>query len=451
MYLISRDVSAIGSLPELSARLGEPALEALGQSMLAGEPGSMGIPWGGLDRLALYMPLAAKGLSLAVLIPEETLSRPLKMLGRQIIVLTLGLILLTAAGLYGITRATLRPVRSLMNMAERLARGDFSADPPPARKRFFPGRPAIPLRLDESGRLIRAADILRQALRQRLEDLTLAAAARERLTSELALARDIQEGVRPRILPQADTLELAALLRGIHPVSSTLYDAFFRSGRSLCCILADVVAQGIPAALFMGRIIPLLRETLLAGALPGQSLETVNKILHIGQKAPEPPIFAHILAGTLDTVSGVFSWAGAGPSLPILLRGGGATLMSGARGDPLGMRPRSVFPTRSLRLLAGDALFLATDGLGLARSSDGVAYRQERLFSFLSARAEAERRRAAGGGKDAPGAFTRGEALLRAVLEDVADHAAPEDPREDVALLLLQWKGLGGKNFLRGN
>ncbi|MDR2075885.1 MAG: SpoIIE family protein phosphatase [Desulfovibrio sp.] len=441
LFLISRDVFAVGSLPELSARIREPALEALGRSMLAGEQGDMVIPWGGMDRLALYMPLATKGLSLALLIPEETLSRPLKMLGRQIIVLVLALILLAVAGLYGITRATLHPVRSLMNMAERLSRRDFSADPPPARKGLFPGRSVAAVRLDETGRLLRAANTLRLALRQRLEDLTLAAAARERLSSELALARDIQEGVRPRILPQTDSLKLAAVLRGIHPVSSTLYDAFFRSGRSLCCILVDVVAQGIPAALFMGRVMPLLRETLLAGSFPGQALETVNNILHIGKEAVEAPVFAHILAGTLDSVSGVFSWAGAGPSLPVLVRGGRATAMNSARNDPLGMRPRSSFPGQSLRLLPGDMLFLSTEGLGLARPPDGVPYREARLLSFLSARAEAGRRQISGTGEDPREGFAWGEALLRAVLEDVARCAAPDEPREDAALMLIHWKG----------
>ncbi|MDR1360178.1 MAG: SpoIIE family protein phosphatase [Deltaproteobacteria bacterium] len=444
IYLISRDISAIGPLPELSARLGEPALETLGGAMLAGEQGSMVIPWGGADRLALYMPVAAKGLSLAMLIPEETLSRPLKMLGRQIIVLTLGLIVLTAAGLYGVTKATLRPVRALLNMAGRLSRGDFAADPPPARKRFFPAASADPARLAEPGRLIRAANSLRLALEQRLGDLTLAAAARERLTSELALARDIQEGVRPRVLPQAETLELAALLRGFHPVNSTLYDAFFRSGRSLCCVLVDVVAQGIPAALFMGRVMPLLRETLLAGGPPGRSLETVNKILLIGKNKPEPPIFAHILAGTLDSVSGVFAWAGAGPSLPVFLRGGRAAILNSAREDPLGLRPDSSFPTRSLRLLPGDALFLATDGLGLVRSPEGVAYRQSRLLAFISARDAAQRLPSAGEEKAAGAAA---EDLLRAVLEDAAEHAAPDSPGEDAALLMLRWKGPRRRDF----
>jgi serine phosphatase RsbU (regulator of sigma subunit) len=144
-------------------------------------------------------------------------------------------------------------------------------------------------------------------------------------------------------------------------------------------------------------------------------------------------------------VSGVFAWAGAGPSLPILLRGGRATILNSAQEDPLGMRPHSSFPTRSLRLLSGDALFLATDGLGLASSPDGLPYRQTRLFSFLSARADAHRRQPAGGKKEAEAAW--GEGLLRAVLEDVAAHAAPDDPREDVALLLLGWKGRRRRDF----
>ena len=150
----------------------------------------------------------------------------------------------------------------------------------------------------------------------------------------------------------------------------------------------------------------------------------------------------------LDTVSGVFSWAGAGPSLPILLRGGKAVAMNSAQADPLGMRPQSSFPSESLRLLPGDALFLATDGLGLARSPEGIPYRDARLFAFLSARAGARRQRdmEKEGAENAAG----GEALLRAVLEDAAAHAAPDGPREDVALLLLRWKGLRGKNLFAG-
>ncbi|MDR2162205.1 MAG: SpoIIE family protein phosphatase [Desulfovibrio sp.] len=442
-YLAPKNVYYAGTLLDLSEDMGEPALQELGRSMLAGESGSMVIPWNGAERLALYLPLAAQGISLAVLIPENILTRPVKMLNRQILALMLGLFFLAAAGLYAITRSMLRPVRSLMGMAERLSRRDFRADPPAGRKLSFWSAAAAAPPPDEPGRLIRAANALRLTLKQRVEDLTLVAEARERLTGELALARCIQNGVRPKTLPRTKTLETAALLRTAQPVSSTLYDAFFRTGNNLCCILVDVVAKGIPAALFLGRVMPLLRETLLAGASPGRSLETVNKVLFLGKKRTEPAIFAHVLAGTLDAGSGLFTWAGAGPSLPILLRGGARTL-DGSRGDPLGLRPYSFFPSHSLFLQPEDSLFLATDGLGLVASPQGVLYREKRLASSLSEWQAVPGQVGggpAGGDRRKEAEILQGDAFLRRLLKDVADHAYPDDLPEDIAMMLILWKG----------
>ncbi len=392
----------------------------------AGDSGESARPVNEKHRVAVFVPLAPTGFFLSVLIPEKALFGPLNRLTRMLFLLALAALAPAVWSLHATTKGMLRPLEYLTAMAERLSQGDFAPGGGAAGK-TQPAHPRPRAGGDEPGRLMRAADSLRLALKQRAEDLTLAASARERILGELALARAIQEGIRPGEMPRAANLDAAAHLHVAQAVCGDMYDAFFRSPHELCCVLSDVAARGVPASLLMGRVMPLLHETLLSGMAPGMALETVNRTLSIGGKDRAVTDFVGVIAGVLDIRTGLFTWAGAGQPPPLHCSAASVTELPWSENMPLGIRRDARYRDLEVRLRAGDGLFLASDGLCTARSGEGLLYGESRLAATLRS--------------FAPGGRADCEALLRAVRDDVLAHTAPDGPQDDIAMLAVYWRG----------
>jgi sigma-B regulation protein RsbU (phosphoserine phosphatase) len=326
---------------------------------------------------------------------------------------------------------TQRSLGCLMDMAARLARGDFEPYGSGSGKCALLYADAVtrPLaELDELGRLMCAADALRRALKQQVRDLILVAAVRERILGELTLARTIQEGLRPKNMPVSETLDTAGRLYVAQTVCGDMYDAFFRVPHELCVVLADVAASGIPASIAMGRVMPLLREVLLAGAAPGAALEIVNRTLLVHEEKAGGEPFISVLAGILDMNTGCFSWASAGQRPPLRIGDGSVRELPWSHDVPVALVQNARYRNLETRLRAGDTLLFATDGLGVALSQTGEAYGEARLFAFLR-------------DFDAIPQHHGCAKLLRAMHDDVMRHAAPLRPQDDIALLAARWAG----------
>src|SRR5205807_6644669 len=82
---------------------------------------------------------------------------------------------------------------------------------------------------------------------------------RERLESELRLARDIQQSLLPQQLPDISGADFAAISRPSEWVGGDYYDVIeLGEGRVLLAI-ADVVGKGVTAALTMSNLQAALR------------------------------------------------------------------------------------------------------------------------------------------------------------------------------------------------
>ena len=379
------------------------------------------------QRTAVFTPLVPEESYLGVLVPEKMLFGQVDALVWTFLLLTLAAVLPAAWSLHATTRGMLRPLEYLTETAARLSRGDFEAPGGFAGGRALPVRARGRAGADEPARLVRAADALRAALKQRAEDLTLVATTRERILGELALARAIQEGIRPREMPRAANVDTAAHLHITRAVCGDMYDAFFRSPHALCCVLGDVASRGVPASLLMGRVMPLLRELLLSGMTPAAALETVNRTLCAGAKSSAAADFIGAVAGVLDIRSGHFTWAGAGQQPPLRFNASSVQELPWSEDMPLGIRRDARYRTLEIQLHTGDGLFFASDGLHSAPSGDGRLYGENRLVEalrqFTSETTERDCR-----------------SLLRAMHEDVLAYAAPAGAQDDIAMLAVRWK-----------
>lgn len=428
MYLTKREEFAAGTPDSLEAGSGLASLAALGGRASAGKSELISLSWDGEQQVAIVAPLAPRGMSLAVLIPEKTLFGQLNDLTRKLFLFALGSLALAVWSLHATTRGMLRPLEYLMNMALRLSRGQLEPYTGGTGQAFVLATGGSRTEKDEPGRLLHAADALRLALKRRVEDLTLAATARERMLGELALAREIQEGIRPKDMPRATNLDTAARLHVTRAVCGDMYDAFFRSPHALCCVLGDVAARGVSASLLMGRVIPPLHEALLSGMTPAMALETVNKTLLAGGTAAGTTTFVSIVAGVLDIRTGHFTWASAGQPPPLHIRAASVRELPWSEDVPLGVRTGVRYRNLDVQLEAGEGLFFASDGLSTARSGTGRLYGETRLAEALALFSSDWR-------------LFSCEALLRAMYEDVLAFSSPDGPQDDIAMLAVHWRG----------
>jgi serine phosphatase RsbU (regulator of sigma subunit)/putative methionine-R-sulfoxide reductase with GAF domain/anti-sigma regulatory factor (Ser/Thr protein kinase) len=209
---------------------------------------------------------------------------------------------------------------------------------------------------------------------------------RERLETEVQLARQIQETFIPKQLTAPQGWDLAARWRTALQMGGDFYDVINLPDGRLGLFIADVADKGIPAALFMALTRTLIRAAVLQTDSPAGALMQVNNLLY---PDCEQGMFVTAVYGALDPQTGRFTYANAGHNPPLLVRSSpakepGTTIESLTRtGIALGVIERAEMTERSLELAAGDRLVFYTDGITEAFSAAGEVFGDARLLNVL--------------------------------------------------------------------
>ncbi|MDR6974029.1 PAS domain S-box-containing protein [Streptomyces sp. 3330] len=248
--------------------------------------------------------------------------------------------------------------------------------------------------------------------------------ARERTT-----ALTLQHSLLPRGLPGQAAVEVA---HRYLPSGSTAgiggdwFDVIPLSGSRVALVVGDVVGHGIPSTATMGRLCMAVR-TLADVDLPPDELLTHldDLVTHLAgyQEAADDEVAelgATCLYAVYDPVSRRLAVAAAGhPAPALLLPDGRAELVRMTTGPPLGVGGLP-FEAVELELPEGTVVALYTDGLIEDRDRD-----VDRATGELC------------------GALTAPAATLDALCDIVLKEVLPEEPSDDVALLLARTRALG--------
>ncbi|VIO72003.1 PP2C family protein-serine/threonine phosphatase [Bradyrhizobium ivorense] len=238
----------------------------------------------------------------------------------------------------------------------------------------------------------------------------------ERLAQELQAARALQLAMLPRQFPSCSPshpIAVHAVMEPAKEVGGDLYDCFYAGEHTFCFLVGDVCGKGASAAMFMARARSLVRITVnlwrqwRADDLdPGALLDAVNRELC---QDNDDCMFVTMFLGLIDTHSGLLSFANAGHPRPHLIASSGETGQIDAKAAlPLGVRREARFPTLTLQIHPGDALFLCSDGVFEAANGDGELFSVERVGQLLRQAAAAEPLEMVRIIKDAVDAFTGG-------------------------------------------
>lgn len=400
----------------LAEATGDEDLRKLGQRLVDGGEGFVRftVPGDGERGWLAFSPVPRTGWSLAVFFPRSVLLAEIMQLSRvQGAIALMGFAVILMVALL-IARSIAGPLTRLEDAAQAIASGDLESPLPPVRS------------TDEVGRLTVAFGSMQSELKRTMATLAETAAARERIESELRIARSIQMGLVPKTFPpfpKREDVDLYALLEPAREVGGDFYDFFLLEDHQLCLVAGDVSGKGVPAALFMAVVRTFIRAMAREVVSPAELMKRVNDEM---ADQNDSCMFVTLFFGLVDLSTGDFSYALGGHEPPIRVDSAGqASPLEPLEGALVGVMDGVDFVEAKMKLDPGDVLVLFTDGVTEAMNGDQVLYDRDRLLEAV---------------RKADGTAEQYVASIRA---DVARFVGDAEQSDDITLLAFRYLGHG--------
>lgn len=392
---------------------GDPEMRLLGERMTAGETGMVEMkstPFGGdAASFAFFTPLISSDWSLCMVIHKKDVFDELKKTNTRVIVLIIVGLLLLFVFCMAVVRKLTKPLSLFSVSARRIARGDFDAPLPDIRSR------------DEMGELHSSFRFMQEHLTGYIEQLKETTTTKERIESELRIARDIQMGMIPKIFPpfpDRDDVDLYAVLKPAKEVGGDLYDFFIDSGR-LFFAIGDVSGKGVPASLFMAVTRSLFRSVAAFYGDPADILVSMNASI---SETNDSNMFVTLFIGILDLDNGNLRYCNAGHNPPVVIGSDKRVeFLKVLPNLPAGLFPDFPYTSQETVLERGATLFLYTDGLTEAENGSKELYGEQRLLNVLVRTADA-------GPKE----------IIETVITDIDRHVAGAEQSDDLTILTIK-------------
>ena len=222
-------------------------------------------------------------------------------------------------------------------------------------------------------------------LRSYISRLAAVTKEKERIGTELYVAKRIQEGMLPNIFPpfpDRKEFDLYASMIPAKEVGGDFYDFFMVDDTHIALVMADVSGKGVPAALFMAISKVLIKTSVQAGRGPAETLERVNNQLLEGN---DTGLFVTVWLAVIDITTGKGVVANAGHEHPVVRRAGGEFEMIKYKHSPaVSTLEGMVYREHEFELNPGDCVFVYTDGVTEATNENLELMGDERMVEALN-------------------------------------------------------------------
>jgi sigma-B regulation protein RsbU (phosphoserine phosphatase) len=229
---------------------------------------------------------------------------------------------------------------------------------------------------------------------ENLERLIVVAKEKERLQSELEIAREVQSQLFPKDVPDLKTLTLTGVCNPARVVSGDYYDFVRLADTCLAFAIGDVAGKGISAALLMAAIQSTMRMQLTAELpmaavagngggtaclSPASMVSRLNKQLYANTS---PEKYATFYFALYEDQTHTLTYTNAGHLPPILLHKGAPHTLH-VTGTVVGAFPFARYEEKQVELESGDVLVAYTDGIVEPENEYGEMFGEKRLTDLL--------------------------------------------------------------------
>ena len=390
---------------------GDEELMRTGHQMINGKKGMTSFNREGVSFNIFYAPVQATGWSVSVVcLHDDVFAGVDSLRNRVLTILMFGLLFLTGFCYFTVRRLT-NPLARFAGSANEIAKGNFHAELPVIKSK------------DEMKTLHDSFGTMQQSLVDYIDELKKTTASKERIESELRIARSIQMGMVPKIFPpfpEREDVDLYAKLIPAKEVGGDLYD-FFIEDDKLYFIIGDVSGKGVPASLVMAVTCRLFRTVAAHFHTPAEIVKALNDTL---AENNDSNMFCTAFLGVLDLKTGNMQYCNAGHNAPVLLDSSGEVKFVEVKPNiPLGLFDDFPYEGQVCDITKGASLFLYTDGVTEAENTVKALYSDERLLNLLDKQRE-----------------NMSQAIVDIVWDDVNKHADGAEQSDDITIMCVQYR-----------
>ena len=249
------------------------------------------------------------------------------------------------------------------------------------------------------------------------DQLEEATAHKERIESELRIARDIQMSMVPNIFPDRKGLDIYAIIEPAKEVGGDLY-GYLLMGDELYFCLGDVSGKGVPASLFMAQATRLFRTLATQHMMPAEIATRLNSAL---SEDNEHGMFVTMFIGRIDLKSGSMDYCNAGHNPPFMGDASGGGFIDMLANAPIGLWPDLEFDGERMDDVRGRLIVIYTDGLNEAENQSQEQFGDDRLVELLQTMGDA-----------------KAQKVVETLRKAVEEHRQGAEPNDDMTILCLR-------------
>lgn len=248
--------------------------------------------------------------------------------------------------------------------------------------------------------------------------------AKERIESDLRIARDIQQSMIPQKFPpfpERSDIDLFASMTPAKAVGGDLYDFILLNEKLYFC-LGDVSGKGVPASLFMAVARNLFRVVSQQGLPPAEIADKLNNAL---SEDNDSGMFVTMFIGVVDLQTGHLEFCNAGHNPPVIKMPDGSThFIEMQPNAPLGLWAGLPYEGEAIDDISGCPFFVYSDGLNEAENDKQEQYGDDLLLEMLEKHE-----------------FVSSQQTVEMMKADVVRHANGAEQSDDLTMLCVKVKG----------
>ena len=312
-----------------------------------------------------YVKTLDNGMILIVNIPKHEL---FAILYKHVLVLFIGLMLISltiSALLYHVLKRYIdRPIDKLIQIANQIREGNLDTK----------------IKIEKPEEFAKLA-MTYSKMTEEIKNITK---ERERIESELSLAKAIQASTLPNVFPPFPDNTEFDIYAGMEPakeVGGDFYDFYFIDKTHLMFLIADVSGKGVPAALFMMTAKTLINNIAQLGYSPQEMIKIINDKICSNNKHD---FFVTALFGIVDINTGHLTFINCGHNPPLIKRAdNSAEYLKLDSNIVMGIFGEVDFTVNEFNLNSGDTIIMYTDGITEAMNQEEELYGEERLLNII--------------------------------------------------------------------
>ncbi len=368
-YISYPDTDKIGA--SIISHTKNPQIKELALHMLKGETGTGTFSRDGEDYYVNYTTIPSVNWSVGVVFNANKAASLIRGLEYKSIAIIIAGLLFILLLITIVAHSITSPILKLSDYVVHVGKGDLAEAVPGTRGK------------DEIAILARSFAKMQKELSQYIKALKSSIAEKERIDSELRLARDIQKSFLPRDKDAISDkrFDVAATLNPAREVGGDLYDFFMVDKDNVCLVIGDVADKGVPASIYMAVTLTALRALARFAPSPALIMTRLNNYL---VSYNDSNMFVTLLCLMINLKTGEVQATDAGHGMLYRLKKDKVLKLKPEKNLALGVSEDVLFTESEFKLTKGDVLFLYTDGVSDVLNADDDSLDEANLQKILA-------------------------------------------------------------------